>query len=140
MNRNHPLRPTIDTSRIRFGQTIDPRLYSDIAEEAAREVAAAAGAKTNKASQLRRFYDELVQLHTRVGASDDRFAFQAPFIQMLKAKSAYAKARELTDENFDALLRHVVDEVCDVRTLGQAKLFMEAFMAFYKVYGPSERS
>jgi CRISPR-associated protein Csm2 len=57
---------------------------------------------------------------------------------MLKAKVAYAKGRDKVDENFEKLLRHVVDEIKDADTLKRAKLFMEAFMAFYKVHGPKD--
>lgn len=129
--------PAIDVALIRFGEKIDPHLYSDIAEEAAKVLGAGPRHK-NKPTQLRRFYDELVMLREKVGSDKDRFEQQRPFIQMLKAKVAYAKGREKVDENFEKLLRKVVDEVKDPETLKQAKLFMEAFMAFYKVYGPKD--
>ncbi|MCS6945113.1 MAG: type III-A CRISPR-associated protein Csm2 [Sutterellaceae bacterium] len=129
--------PAIDVAPIRFGGEIDPHLYSDVAEGAAKTVGANQKQK-NKPSQLRRFYDELVMLQEKVGADKDRFEQQKPFIQMLKAKVAYAKGRDKVDENFEKLLRKVVDEVTDPETLKQAKLFMEAFMAFYKVYGPKD--
>lgn len=129
--------PPIDVGRIRFGPEIDPRLYSDVAEDAARTLGAGSRQK-NKPTQLRRFYDELVMLQEKVGSDKDRFEQQAPFIQMLKAKVAYAKGRDKVDENFERLLRKVVDEVKDPASLKQAKLFMEAFMAFYKVHGPRE--
>jgi CRISPR-associated protein Csm2 len=57
---------------------------------------------------------------------------------MLKAKVAYAKGREKVDDNYRSLLCRVVDQTVDVETLRQARLFMEAFMAYYKVYRPSE--
>lgn len=129
--------PAIDVAPIRFGEKIDPRLYSDIAEEAAKAVGSGQRQK-NKPTQLRRFYDELVMLQEKVGSAEDRFEQQKPFIQMLKAKVAYAKGRDKVDENFERLLRKVVDEVKDPGTLKQAKLFMEAFMAFYKVHGPKD--
>jgi CRISPR-associated protein Csm2 len=134
--------PTVDVTAIRFGKEIDRKLYSDIAEGAARTIADGARGTKNKPTQLRRFYDELVMLQEKVGSDPERdrerFTQQEPFIQMLKAKVAYAKGREKVDENFEALLRHVVDQIKDPTTLKQAKLFMEAFMAFYKVYGPKD--
>jgi CRISPR-associated protein Csm2 len=128
--------PSINFTKIVFGD-IQPTLYSDIAEEAAKTVA---GAKNdqNKPSQLRRFYDELVMLQDKVGSSPENFAKQHPFIQMLKAKVAYARGREKVDANFEALLRHVVNSTKDHESLKQARLFMEAFMAFYKVERPRE--
>jgi len=130
--------PTIDVSKVRFADPIDAKLYSDIAEEAAKTVSPGERAQKNKPTQLRRFYDELVLLQEKVGSDAAKFALQAPFIQMLKAKVAYAKGRDKVDENFEKLLRHVVDEIKDADTLKRAKLFMEAFMAFYKVHGPKD--
>lgn len=131
--------PTLYTSGIRFGAEIDPTLYSDIAEQAARQVAEQIGGRdVNKGTQLRRFYDELIMLQNKVGSSDERFAQQAPYVQMLKAKVAYAVGRKKVDANFDRLLRHVIDQIKDPATFAQAKLFMEAFMAFYKVHGPKD--
>ena len=75
-------------------------------------------------------------LQAKVGSSSERFAQHEPFIQMLKAKVAYAEGRNKVDANFAALLRRVVDEAKNAATLKQARLFMEAFMAFYKVHGP----
>lgn len=131
----------VDVAAIRFGDNVSRTLYSDIAEEAAKcvgEAARAARGAKNKPSQLRRFYDELVMLHDKVGSNKERFEQQEPFVQMMKAKVAYAKGRDKVDENFEKLLRHVVDQVKDVGTLRQTKLFMEAFMAFYKTYGPRD--
>jgi CRISPR-associated protein Csm2 len=125
-----------EISKVSFGN-IDPKLYSDIAEQNARLVASADTNK-NKPSQLRRFYDELVMLQHKVGSSGERFDEQQPFIQMLKAKVAYAKGREKVDDNFAFLLGRVVDESKDPGRLKQARLFMEAFMAFYKVARPRD--
>lgn len=131
--------PTIDTSRILFGEQILPVLYSDVAEECAKEVARQlGGSNANKGSQLRRFYDELVMLQSKVGSSEERYSAHAPYIQMLKAKVAYAWGRKKVDANFDRLLRDVIDQAKDPKSLLQAKLFMEAFMAFYKVHGPKD--
>ena len=131
--------PTVDTGGIRFGEKISPTLYSDIAEECAREVGKQIGGRdVNKGTQLRRFYDELVMLQTKVGSDAERFEAQAPFIQMIKAKVAYARGRGKVDANYEQMLRHVIDQVSDHRSLAQAKLFMEAFMAFYKVHGPRD--
>jgi CRISPR-associated protein Csm2 len=130
--------PSIDLRGIIFGD-ISPTLYSDIAEKAAETVAGYNQKNhRNKPSQLRRFYDELVMLQDKVGSNQQHFDRQHPFIQMLKAKVAYALGRDKVDENFHALLRHVVDQAKNPASLMQARLFMEAFMAFYKVYRPAD--
>jgi CRISPR-associated protein Csm2 len=77
-------------------------------------------------------------LQDKVGSSRERFDEHNPFIQMLKAKVAYAEGREKVDNRYASLLRHVVDQAVDEHALKQARLFMEAFMAFYKVHGPRD--
>jgi CRISPR-associated protein Csm2 len=104
----------------------------------AKQVSPGRRAQANKPTQLRRFFDELVMLQDKVGSDAERFNQQLPFIQMLKAKVAYAKGRDKVDGNFEALLRRVVDEIRDADRLKRARVFMEAFMAFYKVYGPKD--
>lgn len=131
--------PTIDTSAIVFGEQIDSCLFSDVAEACAKAVAPLDGRREiNKGTQLRRFYDELVMLQSKVGNSEERFRTHAPFVQMLKAKVAYAVGRKKVDANFEQLMRRVIDQSSDHTRLAQAKLFMEAFMAFYKVHGPRD--
>lgn len=119
---------------IRLGAQINPRLYSDIADSYAQRVANSGAREENKPSQLRRIYDELVLLQTRVGNNAERFEQMHPFIQMLKAKVAYAKGRKKVSSEFEGMLKTLIDQVTDVATLAQAKLFLEAFMAYYKVY------
>lgn len=126
----------VPATKHRDGGKVGERLYSDIAERAAQNVAQ--DRNKNKPAQLRRFYDELVLLHDKVMREPQSFEEQQPFIQMLKAKVAYAAGRGNVDETFQSLLRRVVDQTVDVETLRQARLFMEAFMAYYKVYRPSE--
>ena len=137
--RPSPQAPRINVSRIIFGEKIDPKLYSDIAEEAALTVAGERRRNPrNKPSQLRRFYDELVALQDKVADNKERFDQHLPFIQMLKAKVAYAQGREKVDSEFVSLLNRVIDQAGNPATLKQARLFMEAFMAFYKVYRPRD--
>jgi CRISPR-associated protein Csm2 len=126
----------VPAGKLRDGGKVDPKLYSDIAERAARSVGQ--DRSKNKPAQLRRFYDELVLLHDKVMREPKRFEEQLPFINMLKAKVAYANGREKVDENYRSLLCRVVDQTVDVETLGQGRLFMEAFVAYYKIYRPSE--
>ena len=128
---------TISTADIRL-TNIPPTLFSDIAQDKARTIAEAGAGKKNKSTQLRRFYDELVMWFERVHferTPDERkkkYEEVAPFIQMLVAKVAYAKGREHVDECFESLFAHVIRQISDADSLRHAKLFMEAFMGFYK--------
>lgn len=124
---------TIVLQGITFGDKPAPDLFSDKAEQAAQAVSAAAK-EINKASQLRRFYDELVMWQEKVGNDDAKFNESEPFIRMLKAKAAYAKGRGHVDANFRALFDRLIDQSTNAKTLRQAKLLFEAFMAYYKVF------
>ena len=91
-----------------LGDKPAPDLFSEKAERAAETVSAAAK-EINKASQLRRFYDELVMWQEKVGNDVARFNESEPFIRMLKAKAAYAKGRGHVDANFRALFDRLIN-------------------------------
>lgn len=134
--------PAIDVSDIRFGASVDADLYAGIAEQKAQFIAKKSSGEVNKSAQLRRFYDELILWNGKVNGSGNKeerarkYAELAPLVKMLIAKVAYAKGRRHVDEQFERLFRRVIEEVKDATTLEQAKLFMEAFMGFYKAYNP----
>ena len=138
--RDDALRITISTDDVRL-KNIPHSLFSDIAKAKAAAVFDSGGGKNgskNKSTQLRRFYDELVMWFEKVhfertpADREAKYTEVAPFIQMLVAKVAYAKGRGHVDDNFEKLFAHVVKEIGDATTLKNAKLFMEAFMGFYK--------
>lgn len=125
--------PTISLQGIVFGNKPAADLFSTQAERAAEEVSRASK-EMNKSSQLRRFYDELVMWQEKVGSDDGKFSDCEPYIRMLKAKAAYAKGRKHVDANFRALFDRLIDQSTSAATLRQAKLFFEAFMAYYKIH------
>lgn len=128
---------TISTTDIQL-KAIAPNLFSDVAQEKARIVAQGKTQRTNNSTQLRRFYDELVMWHDKVLSvrSDEirnvRYQEAAPFIQMMIAKAAYAKGRGHVEESFEKLFSDLIRQIDDVASLRHAKLFMEAFLGFYK--------
>jgi CRISPR-associated protein Csm2 len=122
-------------------------LFDAIAERAAEEIAKSAKAgkrDKNKSTQLRRFYDEIVMWDQRIRQlkEDERArvygAQYLPLIKMLNAKAAYAESRELIDQNFLMLLRHGLRQLEPDKSeaFKNFKLFMEAFMGFYKLHNP----
>ena len=135
--RDEAPRVTLSTADVRL-KDIPQTLFSDIAKAKAATVFEAGGGKKNKSTQLRRFYDELVMWFEKVHFErtpqerEAKYTEVAPFIQMLVAKAAYARGREHVDECFEQLFSHVIKEISDATTLKHAKLFMEAFMGFYK--------
>lgn len=123
----------VDTRDIQLKDPLNPQLFSDVAERAAN--ACARSPKMNKSSQLRRFYDELVYLNNKVQRSENKseeYKRVAPYVQMLRAKAAYAKGRELIDDKFYERFNVLIQQVDSEKTLERAKLFFEAFLGFKK--------
>ena len=138
-NREGPSsnRPSqVQLKAIRFVKPLDPELFNTTASKAAKDVAG--NQRSNKPSQLRRFYDELLTWETRVAQRPERFDEYLPLIRMINAKVAYAEGRNLVDAAFVDLMCHTLSEVKNPETLTICKLFWEAFMGFYKKERPSE--
>jgi CRISPR-associated protein Csm2 len=127
-NHNTSSTPTLSTSAINFEQ-IDAQLFNQVALSTAKTISSD---KTNKPTQLRRFYDEIVMWDNKIMMYPDKFTEYRPFILMLNAKTAYAKGRKLVDQNYVNLLEHCTKQVTNPETMRIFKLFMEAFMGFYK--------
>lgn len=123
----------VDTREIQLKDPLNPLLFSDVAERAA--VACTNRSEANKSSQLRRFYDELVYLNNKVQHSDNKdeeYNRVAPYVQMLRAKAAYAKGRKLIDDQFYERFKALIQQVDSAKSLERAKLFFEAFLGFKK--------
>jgi CRISPR-associated protein Csm2 len=115
---------------------ITPELFSETAKSCAKVIADNGGRDRNKATQLRRFYDEICLWHEKIGNDKTRFDENLPFIHMLAAKVAYANGRKLVDDSFLKLIETCLKEVTNLQTFNNFKFFMEAFMGFYKMYKP----
>lgn len=133
-NRQRESLPTLDTHKIDL-TNVDADLFSTVAQDAAKTLAE--NSKSNKPTQLRRFYDEIVMWDNRVSMHPDKFEEYLPFIRMLNAKAAYALGRKLVDKNYVTLLGHCLKQVNDDKTMRNFKLFMEAMMGFYKQERPT---
>lgn len=132
-------------------------LFNTTAQQAARIIGS--NMDSNNPRQLRKFYDELVMWHEKVKSAKDKeaaFKEHLPFILMLNAKAVYAKGRNqkdktngqydrdledrtgLIDRNFLLLFQYCTAQLTSFKNLQTFKLFMEAFMGFYKVERPKE--
>ncbi len=128
-------RPKINTQDINL-KTLSADLFDKIAKEKAEIIAR--DNNSNKSTQLRKFYDEIVMWETKTSQHPEKFAEFLPFIRMLNAKAAYAKGRKLVNEDYVMLLSDCLKQVeCD-KTMRHFKLFMEAFMGFYKEERPKD--
>jgi len=132
--------PKIDTSEIHLKE-INADLFDRIAQQTATTIAG--NKNSNKPTQLRRFYDEIVMWDQKISLvsnkldKQQKFEEYLPFIRMINAKTAYAKGRSLVDQNYVNLLNHLLNQVDSPETLRIFKLFMEAFMGFYKQERPN---
>jgi len=133
----------VDLSEITFAKP-QSNLFDSVAENTAKCVAeSATGFKknknprdVNKSTQLRKFYDEVVMWEQRVRQKPDAYDEYLPMIKMINAKVAYAHGRELVDKNFVDVIRHCLNqlETGKPELFKNFRLFMEAFMGFYKMH------
>jgi CRISPR-associated protein Csm2 len=126
----------MDINLSKTDEKLNSELFNSVAKEAAKEVARG-GERVNKSTQLRKFYDEIVLWDNKVLLHPEKFDEYLPFIRMLNAKVAYAEGRKLVDHHFVNLLNTGLKQVICADTLHTFKLFMEAFMGFYKQERPN---
>lgn len=107
-------------------------IFSETAEAAAKNIE---DRNVNKATQIRKFYDELNMWNDKVIQATnpvEEYEKLAPFIHMMKAKVAYSFGRKHVNENFLNLFNQIINEIKDDKTLRNAKLFFEAVLGFKK--------
>ncbi|RDE69274.1 type III-A CRISPR-associated protein Csm2 [Haemophilus haemolyticus] len=125
----------LNINEIKFGNDKSAEIFSDIAQRAAKHIKT--NKNVNKTTQLRKFYDELAMWNDRVQLvrenKQGKFQELIPFIKMLKAKVAYAEGRKHVDKSFSEVFNRCIDQINNVETLRDAKLFMEAVMGFCKL-------
>lgn len=113
-----------------------PDLFDTVAEQVAKNIAAEATSNTNKSTQLRKFYDELVMWEQKIHRNPQVLDENLPLIRMLVAKLAYAQGRGLISKEFFTITRTCISQIDDQTTLQNAKRFLEAILGFYKMYAP----
>jgi CRISPR-associated protein Csm2 len=116
-------------------KALDPRLVGPAAEELAQKVA------NVPASQIRRFYGDMLALERRLATGTDipAEAVQA-HMALLKAKAAYSFKRAKPPEQFPReLLQFFVDHAAAVQDRKDFDAFrrvFEAVIAYHKFYEP----
>lgn len=121
----------MDVTKINF-KNKDTELFSEIAKEAARSIKSQKD--KNKQTQLRKFYDELEMWNAKIQHNKESYTDNVVYIKMLKAKVAYAEGRKHVTHEFSEVFNRCIDQINDVETLKDAKLFMEAVMGYGKYY------
>ena len=128
--------PGIELWKDREKRELDPFLFSVKADNKAREIGEE-DRRSNKGTQLRRFFDEIVRLNSLAQKQDSDWNHVLPQLHMLVSKAAYAKGRKLVTDSFVNLLKDCIMQVKDKDDLKVLTSFFEAFMGFYKIYRPN---
>ena len=110
---------------------VRPELFDTNAQTIA-ETLSQAPRDANSYTQLRRFYDEVVDLNDRAEENQQAFGELLPVIRMLNAKAAYAKGRKKVDENFVRFVKTSIEQIQSPKDLHTFKTLFEAVMGFYK--------
>ncbi|MEN3039366.1 MAG: type III-A CRISPR-associated protein Csm2 [Candidatus Kryptonium sp.] len=115
---------------------INPDLFSEVAESLARKIREEGrrDKDKNKITQVRKFYDEILQWYELVRHSRKEYDKYLPYIKILRAKVYYAKGRKLVTETFVKLIEQCLDEIHTFEDFEVFKSFFEAFMGFYRYY------
>lgn len=117
---------------------INPDLFETVAEKLAQKIAEEGTKSCNKRSQIRKFYDEVLNFATRVGNDSLEFEKMLPYLKMLNAKAAYANSRGLISDTFKNFISDSLKQVNDKDDFDVFKGLFEAFMGYYRLYRPLE--
>lgn len=128
---------------IRFfvdGKKINQELFASCAEQWAK-VVGDEGKKErdkNKYTQVRKFYDEVLKLKQKLQTEQASVEEVLPYLKMLNAKAAYAKARKHVTDKFVDFIKESIANVKDKESFYVFTTFFEAFMGYYRSYAPKE--
>ena len=119
-------------------RTLNPALFSTNAEDLAKEISTRGKTnKSNKRTQIRKFYDEVQRLNGLAKTNPNDWDNILPYVNMLIAKVTYAEGRKLVTEEFVSFIRNCVGQIKIREDLDVFANFFEAFMGFYRKYGES---
>jgi len=85
-----------------------------------------------KPTQMRKFYDQLLERHNEVIIEKKDLDEVLPFVKMILSKVEYAYSRELVNKSFRKMMTECIKQINDEQELKNFKLFFEAVIGFYK--------
>lgn len=118
-------------------ELVNTELFSDVANKWAEAVKKDGRDKSNKISQIRKFYDEVLFYHGRV-KNEEEFKKMLPYLKILNAKAFYAEGRGHVTELFKKFIMDSISQVKTKKDLDVFVKFFEAFMGFYRYYDEME--
>jgi len=113
----------------------DKELLNETALKIARGIGA--GKYDVQNTQIRKFYDQVLELNNKAKHSDDFVGEVLPFVKMLNSKVAYASSRKSNGKNivnkqFVDMMNSCINQVDSKEKLEVFKLFFEAVIGFHK--------
>lgn len=107
-------------------------------EIAKREMESANRGKKASSTQIRKFYDDFLLLHSKAhrdGVTEDDFKKEIlPLIAFSKAKLAYSMGRRIIHENFKNEIEKKVDKIETRKDFDNFILFYQALIGYTKFY------
>ncbi len=113
----------------------NPKLFDEDAKEWAEKIGVGRGGVQN--TQIRKFFDQVLDLHQKAKDNDDFHGEILPFVKMLNSKVAYASARnsgggKIVNKEFVDMMNSCIKQVNKKEDLESFKLFFEAVIGFHK--------
>lgn len=113
----------------------DGELLNKTAKEYAENIGAGKGGVQN--TQIRKFFDQVLNLNQKSKHTDDFQGEVLPFVKMLNSKVAYASTRKgaggnIINKSFVDMMNNCINQVDSKEKLEVFKLFFEAVIGFHK--------
>ena len=105
---------------------VTAELFDTRAEEFAKKF------KKPEATQLRRFYDELVRFEQLAQQKPEQWDNILPLVKMMNAKVSYALGRQHVDKEFHETFVSMIRQIKELSHLQHCKHFIEATIGFRK--------
>ncbi|BBG66777.1 CRISPR-associated protein, Csm2 family [Hydrogenimonas sp.] len=119
----------------------DPELFNETAKSWADAICQDNQKKNGdcgvKSTQIRNFYEKVLELNRKVENREKDFEDILPFVKMLNSKVEYALHRKgdggtLVNKSFADMMKRCISQVDSPEKLRNFKLFFEAVLGFYK--------
>jgi len=113
----------------------DGELLNQTAKKYAENIGAGRGGVQN--TQIRKFFDQVLDLNQKAKHTDDFAGEILPFVKMLNSKVAYASTRKgaggnIINKPFVDMMNSCINQINTKEKLEVFKLFFEAVIGFHK--------
>ena len=115
----------------------DPELLNNTAKKWAKDIGAGKNGGVQN-TQIRKFYDKVLELYEKSQIKDEDFSEILPFVKMLNSKVAYASSRnsgggKLVNQKFIEMMNGCINQTNSKEDLKIFKLFLKLLSDFIKV-------